>query len=160
MKEVFEGFLRVFHLHGGRVACFGAILQVCGKMIEVVCGVIRDGEGRVLACRRSAGRHLGGLWEFPGGKVDTGEIHETALIRELREELSISVSVAGQVGEPVVWSDGKVTIRLTAFFCEISEGEPVAIEHSEIRWCRQGEMERLDWAEADLPILEVVRCSF
>lgn len=129
-------------------------------MIEVVCGVIRDGEGRVLACRRSAERHLGGLWEFPGGKVDAGESHKVALVRELREELSISVKVAGQVGEAVVWSDENVTIRLTAFFCEISDGRPVAIEHSEIRWCRQEEMERLEWAEADLPILEAVRCSF
>jgi 8-oxo-dGTP diphosphatase len=160
VEEVFEGFLRGFLSHGGNVACFGVLLQVCEEMIEVVCGVIRDGEGRVLACRRSAERHLGGLWEFPGGKVDAGESYEAALVRELMEELAISVEVSGQVGEPVVWSDEKVTIRLTAFFCEISEGQPVAIDHSEIRWCRQEEMERLDWAEADLPILETLRCSF
>ncbi|MGJ8644869.1 MAG: (deoxy)nucleoside triphosphate pyrophosphohydrolase [Luteolibacter sp.] len=122
-------------------------------MIEVVCGVIRDGEGRVLACRRSAERHLGGLWEFPGGKVDEGESHEFALVRELKEELSILVKIEGQVGEPVKWSDGKVSIRLTAYLCIIAEGEPLANEHSEIRWGVLGDLSALSWAEADLPIL-------
>lgn len=92
--------------------------------------------------------------------MDDGESHKIALARELGEELSISVNVNEQVGEPVEWSDGQVTIRLTAFFCKISEGQPVAIEHSEIRWCGMDELSELDWAEADLPILATIRCSF
>ena len=129
-------------------------------MIEVVCGVIRDGEGKVLACKRSAERHLGGLWEFPGGKVDAGESHQAALVRELREELAIAVKVGLQVGEAVEWSDGEVKIRLTAFSCRISEGRPQAIEHSEIRWCGMDGLEDLEWAEADVPIVKAVACSF
>ena len=54
-------------------------------MIDVVCGVIEDAEGRVLACLRPAGKHLGGLWEFPGGKVEHGEAPQSALARELRD---------------------------------------------------------------------------
>lgn len=127
--------------------------QVLGEMIEVVCGVIRDDEGNVLACKRSAERHLGGLWEFPGGKVDAGENDHAALVRELREELAITVEVAGRIGEPVVWSDGKVSIRLSAYLCEISGGTPVAMEHEEIRWCGLGDLAALDWAEADVPIV-------
>lgn len=123
------------------------------RMIEVVCGVIRDGEGRVLACRRSAERHLGGLWEFPGGKVEGGESHEVALARELREELAIVVEVGARVGHSVIWADGRVSISLTAFFCEISGGELAALEHSELRWCGVGELDELEWAGADLPIV-------
>ena len=126
-------------------------------MIEVVCGVILDGSGRALACRRAAGRHLGGLWEFPGGKVEEGEMPEKALARELREELGISVEVGGKMDAVVEWTDGDVSIRLTAFRCRIIEGEPVALEHEEIRWCDAGELAMLDWAEADLPILSELR---
>ncbi len=61
------------------------------KVIRVVCGVITDESGRVLACRRSEERHLGGLWEFPGGKVEAGEGDEEALVRELKEELGVDV---------------------------------------------------------------------
>lgn len=123
-------------------------------MIEVVCGVIIDGEGRVLACRRGLCRHLGGLWEFPGGKVDTGETHEDALKRELSEELGIVVSVGGKICAAVEWTDGDVSIRLTAFHCGIIEGQAEAMEHEEIRWCALVELEGLDWAEADVPIVE------
>src|SRR4249919_1966117 len=64
------------------------------KQIHVVAGVIRDALGRVLLARRTEGRDLAGLWEFPGGKVEPGESPEAALVRELREELGIE-AVAG-----------------------------------------------------------------
>lgn len=123
-------------------------------MIEVVCGVIRDQEGRVLACRRAAGRHLGGLWEFPGGKVEDGEDPRCALARELSEELGIVVEVGEKFRAVVEWTDGVVRIRLSGFLCEISEGKPEPLEHDEIRWCDRAELPGLDWAEADLPILD------
>lgn len=122
-------------------------------MIEVVCGVILDGNGKLLACRRAACRHLGGLWEFPGGKVEDGEAPEKALARELLEELGISVEVRAKMDAVVEWTDGEVSIRLTAFRCGIIEGEPVALEHEEIRWCGMQELPELDWAEADVPIV-------
>lgn len=128
-------------------------------MIEVVCGVISDDAGRVLACRRSLGRHLGGLWEFPGGKVDAGETHEEALRRELEEELGIIVSVGERLGAPVEWTDGDVSIRLTAFRCGILEGHAEALEHEEIRWCETHELAGLDWAKADVPLLAEISNS-
>ena len=82
---------------------------------------------------------------------------EKALARELREELGISVEVGGKMDAVVEWTDGDVSIRLTAFRCRIIEGEPVALEHEEIRWCDAGELAMLDWAEADLPILSELR---
>jgi 8-oxo-dGTP diphosphatase len=122
-------------------------------MKEVVCGVIVDGEGRVLACRRAFGRHLGGLWEFPGGKVDPGETHMEALARELDEELGVVVSVGDRFNAVVEWADGDVSIRLTAFRCGIIDGQAEALEHEEILWCEPGELADLDWAEADVPIV-------
>ena len=122
-------------------------------MTEVVCGVIVDDEGSILACRRSPERVLGGLWEFPGGKVDEGESYEQALRRELMEELGVSVSVGKKFGAEVEWTDGKVSIRLTAFRCRIEEGDVTALEHEEIRWCDKDGLAGLDWAEADKPIV-------
>lgn len=122
-------------------------------MVEVVCGVIVDDEGRVLACRRSLGRHLGGLWEFPGGKVDAGESHGEALRRELQEELGVSVRLKGRLGPVVEWTDGEVSIRLSGYWCRLSEGLPRALEHEELRWCSVSELLGLEWAEADIPLV-------
>ena len=121
--------------------------------IDVVCGVIRDDSGRYLACRRPQDKHLGGLWEFPGGKVDLGETPENALVRELEEELEIGVDVGERLAE-VRWHYDVTTIRLIPFFCRIRTGEPVPVEHTEIRWCAPHAFAELDWAPADLPVLD------
>ena len=121
--------------------------------IDVVCGVILDASGRYLACRRPQNKHLGGLWEFPGGKVDPGEAPEAALARELKEELEIEVEVGERLAE-VRWKYDTATIRLIPFFCRIRSGEPVPVEHTEIRWCAPHAFAELDWAPADLPVLD------
>ncbi len=127
--------------------------------MNVVCAVIDDGEGRYLACLRPDGKHLGGYWEFPGGKVDPGESPQTALIRELAEELAVRVEV-GRPMAPVLWNYGDKRIRLLAFHCRIVSGEAQALEHEEIRWCRPEKFGELRWAEADIPILgEILRIS-
>jgi len=126
-------------------------------MIDVVCGVIRDDEGRYLACQRPDGKHLAGLWEFPGGKVEQGESPQQALIRELQEELGITVQV-GRPFAPVTYDYKTVIIRLLPFLCEIGEGAPHAHEHSALEWCAMEDFPKLPWAEADLPILaEIVK---
>ncbi|MCH7226025.1 (deoxy)nucleoside triphosphate pyrophosphohydrolase [Haloferula sp. A504] len=121
-------------------------------MIDVVAGLIEDGTGRLLACRRPEGKHLGGKWEFPGGKVEAGETPDHALVRELREELEITVEV-GEALTPVVHDYGRGPIRLIPLRCTIAEGRPQPHEHSEIRWCPTEELHQLDLAAADLPIL-------
>ncbi len=121
-------------------------------MIDVVCGVIEDESGRFLACLRPAGKHLGGFWEFPGGKVDAGESWEKALARELLEELGVDVEVGAALA-PVVWSYSERTIRLLPYRCSIVAGELVASEHDEVRWCSPIELGGLRWAEADIPVL-------
>jgi len=122
-------------------------------MIQVVCGLIEDGGGRVLACRRPEGKHLGGLWEFPGGKVEPGDSPEAALVRELREELGIETEVTGAL-TPVVWDYGRGPIRLIPFFCRIiAAGEPQPHEHDALEWVDAATCDRLHWAAADGPIL-------
>lgn len=122
-------------------------------MIDVVAGLILDDDHRILACRRPEGKHLGGQWEFPGGKVEQGESPEQALIRELEEELGITVQTIGALS-PVVHIYDRGPIRLIPFLCRISEGTPQPHEHSELRWCSADELRSLDLAAADLPILD------
>ena len=124
-------------------------------MIEVVCGVIEDAEGRYLACLRPAGKHLGGRWEFPGGKVDPGETPDSALVRELREELAVDVEV-GPALTPVNWNYGERLIRLLPFYCHITGGELRAVEHEALRWCLPQHFDDLRWADADIPILKEI----
>jgi 8-oxo-dGTP diphosphatase len=120
-------------------------------MIDVVCGLISDGSGRLLACRRPAGKHLGGLWEFPGGNE--------ALVRELREELGIETAVTGGL-TPVVWDYGRGPIRLIPFFCRIVSGTTQPHEHDALEWVDAVTCDRLHWAAADGPILAEWRDAF
>ncbi len=121
-------------------------------MIEVVCGIIRDERGWVLAGMRPQGKHLGGLWEFPGGKVDPGESAEEALVRELREELGVDVEV-GEALEPVSWRYETVEIRLMPHLCEVRGGVIEAMSHERVDWFAIGDLRGLVWAPADVPVL-------
>jgi 8-oxo-dGTP diphosphatase len=122
-------------------------------MLEVVCGVIGDGMGRWLACQRPEEKHLGGYWEFPGGKVEPNEPASEALTRELREELGIDVAVEEALPS-VEWSYPDRRIRLRPYLCRIVSGTPRAIEHQEIRWCDAEALAELRWAAADVPVVE------
>jgi 8-oxo-dGTP diphosphatase len=127
-------------------------------MVQVVCGVIRNPEGAYLACLRPKGKHLGGLWEFPGGKVDPGESPEEALVRELGEELAVVVEITRALS-PVVWNYGETTIRLSPFLCGIVSGELQALEHEQVRWVLPEDFDTLTWAPADVPILRELRSA-
>lgn len=127
-------------------------------MIEVVCAVMEDGNGRFLACQRPKDKHLGGLWEFPGGKIDPGESPQAALIREISEELAVGIEVDGSL-RAVVCNYGLKQIRLHPFRCRIVRGEPHPVEHERILWCAPGDFDSLEWAEADVPILEEIRAA-
>jgi 8-oxo-dGTP diphosphatase len=124
-------------------------------VVRVVAGVlIRD--GRVLAAKRAAGTREAGLWEFPGGKLEPGENDATALMRELREELGVTVLVGAHVGvSEHAYAHG--TIRLTALACTLVDGEPAALDHAELRWLAPDALGEVEWAPADVPFLDAVR---
>ena len=113
--------------------------------MEVVAAVATR-EGRWLVCQRPLHKHHGGLWEFPGGKVEPGEDLAQALIRELREELAVDVT---HVGEPL-FKHHESARNFTLHFLPASwEGEPTALEHSALKWCTPQELELLELAPAD-----------
>jgi 8-oxo-dGTP diphosphatase len=121
-------------------------------MMEVVCAVIRDDAGRVLAAQRPPGKAQAGCWEFPGGKIEPGEGAEAALVREIREELGCTL-VVGAALTPVDHPYPGGLIRLRAFAAEVIEGVPAPHEHSALRWVAREEAATLAWAPADIPIL-------
>lgn len=122
--------------------------------IDVVCALIEDGVGRVLVARRPAGKHLAGLWEFPGGKVEGGESMEEALHRELAEELGCQVDLVGPL-TPVSQAYAEVTVRLHPWRAVLRLGspEPLAREHAEQRWVDAAQLAVLSMPEADVPIV-------
>lgn len=124
-------------------------------MMEVVCAVIWNDDGRVLAAQRPPDKAQGGRWEFPGGKIEPGEAAEAALIREIEEELGCTLRV-GDAMSPVDHPYPGGVIRLRPFCSVIASGRPHAREHSALRWVDARESADLEWAPADLPILEEV----
>jgi len=118
----------------------------------VVCALIEK-EGRVLVAQRSSRQSLPLLWEFPGGKVEPGESEAAALIREIREEFGVGISV-GEALTPVTHVYPEITISLHPWVCRLDSGLPIAHEHAAFAWCAPGELKQLDWAPADIPVLE------
>lgn len=127
--------------------------------IPVLCGVIFDSRGRILAARRGPGRLLVGKWEFPGGKWEPDEEAAAGLRRELREELGIEVEV-GAALTPVTHCYEALSIRLLPFCCRWLSGTPTPTEHTEIRWLLPEGLPSLDWAAADEPIVREVVSRF
>ncbi len=118
--------------------------------VDVVAGVIFR-HGLILIARRNPGGPHGGLWEFPGGKVEPGESPEEALARELLEELGAHVAVLGLMKE-VIHSYRHATIRLLAYRCEIAAGEPSPLECAELKWVEPRDLSNYEMPEADGPI--------
>ena len=122
------------------------------RHIQVACAVI-ERDGLVLAAQRSATMSLPLKWEFPGGKIDAGESPEECLRRELVEELGLHVQVGTPL--PVVTHDYPTfTVTLHPFICAIESGEMTLHEHAAVMWLPAEELATLDWAEADLPVID------
>lgn len=124
----------------------------------LVVGAVIVDRGRILACRRAPDRSAGGLWEFPGGKVEAGETQPQALRRELNEELHIDV----QVGEHVSAATTAVGARLIELHCwwVIANEEPRAsTDHDAMRWLAPHELSHVEWAAPDLPAVQVLQTA-
>ncbi len=121
-------------------------------MVEVVAALIRQGE-MFLICQRPAHKARGLLWEFVGGKVETGEQKEDALIRECQEELAVTLSV-WDVFMDVIHEYPDITVHLTVFNATIADGEPQKLEHNDIRWITTDEIPNYEFCPADKEILK------
>lgn len=119
-------------------------------MIKVVCGIIMK-ENKVFICRRNINKPLGGYWEFPGGKIEAGELQEDALIRELDEELGMKVNI-GLHFKTVVHAYEKFTIELIALRCEFQGANFNMTDHDSYEWVNVDELNKWRLAPADIPI--------
>lgn len=129
------------------------------SFVPVVCAIIEQ-DDKVLAAKRGSNTTNAGLWEFPGGKVESGELPADALTREIREELGIIID-CGQRLQSIFYSYPWVNIELIPFICTILSGEPVAHEHEAFCFLPLTQVHTLEWAPADLPVIEEYRnaCS-
>jgi 8-oxo-dGTP diphosphatase len=124
------------------------------KIIPVVCAIIEQ-DDLVLCALRSEQMSLPGKWEFPGGKLELNELAEDALIREIKEELNVSIEIVESLPISDYSYVPEKVIRLIPFRCSILNNEiPVAAEHSELRWVKKEDLLNLNWAEADVPIVK------
>jgi mutator protein MutT len=108
-------------------------------------------DGRILITRRRAGAHLGGLWEFPGGKAEAGESLEEALIREIREELALDISVGVRI-DRVDWEYPDKHVSIVFFSCTAS-GEPRPIEGQEMMWVAASDLGSYEFPPADAELI-------
>ena len=118
---------------------------------EVVAALIWDGD-KFMICQRPANKARALLWEFVGGKVESGETKEQALIRECKEELDVLLSV-GDVFIDVIHEYPDITVHLTLFNATIAEGEPQKLEHNDIQWIMPSEIPNYEFCPADEEIL-------
>ena len=122
-------------------------------MINVVAAIIKNGEGKILITQRNLKKSQGGLWEFPGGKIEKGETREEAIIREIKEELTIEINVESYLGEKVFEYPEK-SINLIALNCRVKSGNIYLTVHEEARWVEKEELNSFEFAPADIFIVK------
>jgi 8-oxo-dGTP diphosphatase len=128
---------------------------VTGERLVVAAAIVHA--GRVLSCRRTGPPALAGRWEFPGGKVESGEDEPSALRRECCEELELEIVVGARLGGDVVLGDVAVpggSIRIRVYWATLATAsEPVLHDHDEIRWLAPSALFDVHWIDADLGLV-------
>lgn len=126
------------------------------KTIKVVAAIIRSGD-RIFATQRGYGEFKDG-WEFPGGKVEHGETPEDALIREIKEELDVEISVGERLG-CVEYDYPSFHLSMECFWARIRSGDLLLKEHEAARWLSREELDSVDWLPADLELIEKIKAD-
>lgn len=125
------------------------------KLVHVAVGVIQNNEGMICIAKRPEGKHLEGYWEFPGGKVETGESVQSALTRELQEELNI----VAECTLPLIAIKHEYptkTVFLDVHIVNKFSGEASGKEGQEIRWVKKNELENYSFPEANRAIISAI----
>jgi 8-oxo-dGTP diphosphatase len=125
--------------------------------MTVVAAALADEKGRLLLQQRAPDRAMAGLWEFPGGKVEAGELPESALVRELREELGIEIAAADLA--PACFAsapNGGRHMILLLYLCRRWQGEPRPLDASALRWETPAAMRALPMPPADAPLVDLL----
>ena len=129
------------------------------KQIKVVAAIIKgvndNGEQVIFATQRGYGDFKGG-WEFPGGKIEEGELPQEALAREIREELDTEIKV-GEFLHTVEYDYPNFHLSMDCFLAEVVSGELVLKEHEAAKWLTMDELDSVDWLPADVEVVEQIK---
>lgn len=129
------------------------------KTVKVVAAIIKavneNGETIIFATQRGYGDFKGG-WEFPSGKIESGETPQEALKREIIEELDTEVSV-GELIDTVEYDYPQFHLSMDCFWCQIVRGNLVLKEHEAARWLTKDELNNVEWLPADITLIEKIR---
>lgn len=126
------------------------------KTIRVVAAIIVEKE-KVFATQRGYGEFKDG-WEFPGGKIELGEIPEAAIVREIKEELDTEIEVV-KLLDTVEYDYPQFHLSMDCFICKIKSGDLVLKEHEAAKWLTKENLDSVDWLPADLSLIEKIRCE-
>lgn len=124
------------------------------KTIRVVVAIIIEKE-KVFATQRGYGEFKDG-WEFPGGKIELGEIPEAAIVREIKEELDTEIEVV-KLLDTVEYDYPQFHLSMDCFICKIKSGDLVLKEHEAAKWLTKENLDSVDWLPADLSLIEKIR---
>lgn len=124
------------------------------KEIKVVAAIIKN-EDKILATKRGYGEFIN-MWEFPGGKIELGETKEQALVREIKEELNIEISV-DNFALDIEYQYPNFYLFMSCFMCSIKEGSIELLEHNDGRWITKEELNTLNWLPADIDAVNYLK---
>ena len=124
------------------------------KTIEVVAAIIHDSDGRIFATQRGYGDMKDG-WEFPGGKVEAGELPEAALKREILEELETKIQIERLV-TTVEYDYPKFHLKMHCYLCNIESGNLTLKEHEAAKWLKLSDIYTVDWLPADKAVVDLL----
>lgn len=125
------------------------------KHYDVVAAVIEQ-DGKIFCCKRAKEKECANQWEFPGGKIEQGETNQEALIREIKEELNAHIRVDRYI-TTVNHQYETFSITMYVYLCSLEEGELTLLEHQDSIWCDIDQLDTIDFAEADLKVIEQIQ---
>lgn len=124
------------------------------KQIKVVAAIIQK-ENKILATKRGYGEFIN-MWEFPGGKIESGETKKQALVREIKEELNIEINV-DKFALDIKYQYPNFYLFMSCFMCSIKEGSIELLEHNDGKWITKEELNTLNWLPADIDAVNYLK---
>ena len=125
-------------------------------MQPIIIGLIFNQRQEILIAKRPSHKHLGGLWEFPGGKIEANESHAQALIRECQEEIAVTVGLISYI-DTIRYAYDDFIITLHAYHCNVNEYDIRLSVHDDVLWLSESELTTIPWLEADYLLFDQIK---